>query len=76
MKLVKTRLYEQEGQYSQEQLKQDFETFISVENVKISDENKTSLFNEVIVPDYSNGLINSSNELFNIMSDKINSYIG
>ena len=76
MKLVKTRLYEQEGQYSQEHLKQDFETYISVENVKISDENKAALFSEVIVPDYSSGLINSTGELFNLMSDKINSYIG
>jgi len=76
MKLVREKLYEQEGQYSEDTLRNDFQAYIDAESVKISDENKAALFSEVIIPEYTSGMIKSTSELFNVMSDKINSYVG
>lgn len=74
MKIVKEKLYEDVGQYSTDQLRQDFEDYITLENVNIGEEEKQSFFHDVLLISYNNGMINSTNELYDFISIKINSF--
>lgn len=74
MKLVRESLYENAG-YSVEQLKKDFEVYMQTEIPEVSDDDKIEFFSQVIMLAYNSGQINSTPELFSLISDKINSYI-
>ena len=74
MKLVKERLYESE-MYSEDQLRKDFDTYIELEAPEVSDDDKNLFWHEIILVHFHNGLINSTNELFDAISDKLNSFI-
>ena len=73
MKLVRERLYEESSAYSTDQMKKDYDNFISVEEIHIKPEDKERFFNEVIIPAQSD--IRSANELYDIVSSKMNSYL-
>ena len=74
MKLVKEKLYESSG-YSEDQMKQDYFSFIEDEHVNVKPEQAESFFNDVILPAFKLGDFQSVNDLYSLVSDKINSYL-
>lgn len=74
MKLVRESLYESAG-YSTEQLEKDYQTYMETEIPEVSDDDKIEFFNQVIKLAFDNEMINSTAELYDFISSKINSYV-
>lgn len=74
MKLVRESLYESAG-YSPEQLEKDYQTYMETEIPEVSDDDKIEFFNHVVKLAFDNEMINSTPELIDFVSSKINSYV-